>query len=220
MSTDNEIVDVMIDLETLGVRPGAPVLSLGAVVMDLEGTDDWASLKNAQFNGLGTLSANLRLVDQVKAGLKMDPDTLLWWLGQSEEARTALVDGQKEAANPAITLSEFNEWLEWITGCDMEDGPLPVRIWGNGANFDGPILRSVYEMLGVECPWPWWLERCYRTYRKTVEPILKAQGKTRPVGSPTAGSGQHVALDDALYQALMLTQYSRLLKDPDAKMPL
>ena len=220
MPTNEQMVDVMIDLETAGLRSGAAVFSLGAVVMDLDGTDNWESLQTSPFGGLGTLTTNLRLVDQVKAGLHMDPNTLLWWLDQNDTARTELTSGQSKAANPGVVLSEFNEWLEFVTSSDLMDGNLPVRIWSNGANFDAPILRAVYDALGIECPWPYWLERCYRTYRKTVEPILEAQGKTVPDKNRSPEQNKHTALDDALHQAWMMTQYSRLLKVPDAKEPL
>jgi hypothetical protein len=40
-----------------------------------------------------------------------------------------------------------------------------VRIWGNGANFDNPLLACAFEAAGVRPCYKFFNERCYRTVK-------------------------------------------------------
>ena len=60
-------MDVMIDLETLGIQPGSVIRSIGAVVFD------------PVTNTLGsTFYQNICADSCKKAGLTTDPDTIKW----------------------------------------------------------------------------------------------------------------------------------------------
>lgn len=131
----------MIDLETLGKRPGCKILSIGAVEFSA--------------NGLGDrFYTSVTTEDQL--GLDEDPETLAWWNRQSPEARrvltepkTAFVDG----------LEQFAGWVKRL------GGPRSVYPWGNGADFDNAILHVAFDVSGVKCPWEFWNSRCYRTLK-------------------------------------------------------
>ena len=72
----------------------------------------------------------------------MDPDTVLWWMGQSDEARAAIaynVDGEKRMAL-LQALQKFQEWLI----ANGQEGKRPY-VWGNGAGFDCTIMANAYE---------------------------------------------------------------------------
>ena len=73
---------VMLDLETMGNGPRAAIVSIGAVFFDpLTGE------LGAEFE------AAIDLRSSAKSG-EIDPDTVLWWLGQGEEARAGLIKGE------------------------------------------------------------------------------------------------------------------------------
>lgn len=184
--------NVMIDLETLGTKPGCIVLTLGAVAFDDTGV----------LSDLGEVHVRLDSDHQHSVGLKADPGTALWWISQPKEAQEQLLD--KPEVNVSTVLAFFNEWLEEVTGTNLEDVDyLPVSIWGNGANFDGPILRELYDAFGMRCPWGFWDECCYRTERKSLEALIRQLGGT--VESVQREGTYHNALDDAKYQVDVLT---------------
>lgn len=160
--------DVMIDLETMGTRPGSAVVALGACFFDRA---------TAQIGE--TFDRVISLKSNAEHGLTIDPDTVMWWMRQSEEARSILQAGEELSA----VLCAFTAWL-------FEQGTGPVRPWGNAASFDCGLLACAYRAIGQSVPWKFWDERCYRT--------LKEENKDVPfVRSGTA----HHALSDAISQA-------------------
>lgn len=131
---------VMIDVETLGTRPGDVILSIGAV---------WFAPK------IGVKSSFHISIDSESskaAGLRAQRSTLEWWSKQSPEARAVAFGGEYSLES---ALKQFTMWLP--KDADM------LRIWGNGANFDNALLAAMYRAAKMEAPWHYWNDRCYRT---------------------------------------------------------
>lgn len=167
--------DVMLDLETLGKAPGCIVLSIGAVAFD-------------PARGLGEqFHVILNIADSERLGLVADPTTREWWDAQSREAQETLRQAEEAGLTVHSALARFNQFIEVHTA-----GPDVVRVWGNGAGFDQPILRGVYEAADVAevTPWCWWNDRCFRTLKGLAPEIEMQRHGTH-----------HNALDDALTQA-------------------
>jgi len=160
--------NVMVDLETLGTVPGSVILSIGAVAFD-----------EFVVSGEGFYRA-IRRETCEQAGLKVSPETEVWWAKQSPEARSVLIDTSAVSLEDA--LRRFNEWLSQF--------PDTVSIWGNGANFDNPLLACAYEAVGIKPYYKFWNERCYRTVKNQYPDVeLERKGT------------YHNALDDARCQA-------------------
>lgn len=131
---------IMVDLETLGTKPGAVIRSIGAVAFDP------AALTLGQ-----TFYINIDRVSCEAIGLTVDPDTVAWWAKQSAEARARL---ETDPVTIAEALDRFTAfWRE-------ADGH---QIWGHGASFDAPILEAAYRALGRRTPWPFSACRDTRT---------------------------------------------------------
>lgn len=159
--------DVMCDLETMGTGPKAAILSIGCVLFDK--------------SGLGSeFYVNVDLTSAVKAGMELDARTIMWWMGQSDAARAALVPDQRSLPT---ALDMLREWM-----------PPKSRLWGNGATFDNVILRTAYDLAGKQCPWHYRDDRCFRTL-KAMWPEVHPQGVSTELVA-------HNALDDARWQAL------------------
>lgn len=158
---------IMIDLETMGTRPNAPIVSIGAVAFDAGGVHR-------------AFYANVDLGSAVNSGAEIAPSTVEWWLGQSDEARAALLAKDDEYSLVGA-LTEFSKWahLDRISG-----------VWGNGASFDNVILSESYNRAAVPCPWPFWQDRCYRTVKNMYPGVEMVRSGTH-----------HNALDDARTQA-------------------
>lgn len=169
---------VMVDLETMGNRPGAAIVAIGAVAFDREDGVD------------GHFYRVVKLGSCVQWGLHLDPATVRWWCEQSDAAREVFRD--PTAVDLPDALEEFRQWMG-------PEGPAgAVRVWGNGAAFDNVLLAEAYRATGMEQPWPFWNDRCYRTIKaQHPEVALERQGV------------HHHALADAMSQARHLVEIWR-----------
>ena len=140
---------VMLDLETMGKGPEAAIVAIGAVAFDIE----TAAISPRGFY------VRVDLKSAVEAGGVMDPDTVIWWLQQSEAARAEITRDDIERRLIVNALLDFSHWLK------TEAGGEDSRIWGNGAAFDNVILRRAYQRLPLAVPWSHWNDRCYRTIK-------------------------------------------------------
>jgi len=165
--------DVMVDLETLGTNAGCVILSIGAVAFDRV-TGELGEPYYAIIDIQSCLDFNLEI----------DADTQKWWSQQSPEARKILddVNYHPERLSLADALIAFNKFLS-----EFEN----VKVWGNGADFDNPILQYAYKVTGVKQGWKFWNGRCFRTIKDLYA----------GVPAPERQGTHHNALDDAVYQA-------------------
>lgn len=164
---------LMIDLETMGKNPDAPIISLGAIFFD------------PQTGEMGPEFS--KTIDLDTAGGVIDRDVIKWWLKQSREAQSAILTDEIPLDDALLQLREF---------IDENSGEFFVRVWGNGANFDNVILRRSYERQGIPCPWRYCNDRDVRTIVELGNSIGFDVRMTIPFeGVP------HNALDDARHQA-------------------
>jgi hypothetical protein len=172
MNRRKTMSNYMVDLETMGSGSSAAIVAIGAVEFGAKGV-------GKEFYEVIDLNTS------VSAGLEIDPDTLMWWMGQSDEARKALtVKGKVSLFDALMSFKKF-------IGAKKS-----AKIWGNGASFDNPILANAYRAVNLEQPWHFWNDRCYRTIKK----MLGAGIEMERVGD------HHNALDDAKSQAAHLVK--------------
>lgn len=159
----------MIDLETLGKGSRAAIRTIGAVKFD-----------PSESGVIDKFHVRVGLESAMQYGI-VDASTLDWWLEpEKAEANAAIM--AMESVDLTVALDGFSQWL----GADMP-------VWGNGATFDNVIMTNAYLACGLDRPWSFWHDRCYRTI-KSLLPVVKLQ----PLGLA------HTALDDAEAQALHL----------------
>ena len=171
-------VHVMVDLETMGNKQDAPIVAIGAVVFD----PATGSIGESFYKVVS-------LESSVNWGAKMDPSTVIWWLKQSSEARSAIVNDDAIPLHDA--LLQFGEFIfENIPG-----GRKKAQVWGNGASFDNCILRSSFDFIAEEYPWEYWNDRDVRT----IVELGKAIGIDPKKTIPFEGE-RHNALADAIHQ--------------------
>lgn len=167
--------DLMIDAETFSVDSNAGMISLGGVLFNVaRGIEDRQEFK---------MNFDLQeVLDNPR--FHTSASTLSWWVSQNQKAFKAATSEQYPVEH---VLKEFSTWLKEYTkpgNWDKRD----VRLWANGAGADTPWLRNYYEAYGIETPWIFFNERCYRT--------LKAMSKV-----PMLRANDHDALSDARNQA-------------------
>lgn len=169
---------IMVDLETMGTAPGSAIVSLGAVAFDpVDGR-----LGEEFYRVIDLRSCQ-------RAGLTIDPATVMWWLQQSDAARAQL--NSQDANQLSDALGWFATWWRRQNG---------QFIWGHGANFDEPILSWAFRAAHVVVPWKYWDARCTRTLF-----ALTGERPDRQKGT------HHNALDDARAQAeAVIRAYGKL----------
>ena len=168
--------EVMLDLETLGNKPRSVIVAIGAVKLkDGVITDRFYKRVDA--------------ASCVQAGLRVDVDTVMWWLKQESEARLEIT---KPGDPLSVVLWDFAEWL----GCT------DAEVWGNGAAFDNVLLADAfdnvlladaYDACSIQRPWKFWNDRCHRTMKSLFPQVPMQRSGTH-----------HNALHDAETQAVHL----------------
>ncbi|MBC0476508.1 3'-5' exoribonuclease [Escherichia coli] len=186
-STSRVWYHLMIDLETMGKNPDAPIISIGAIFFDPQTGD-----MGPEFS---------KTIDLDTAGGVIDRDTIKWWLKQSREAQSALLTDEIPLDDALLQLREF---------IDENSGEFFAQVWGNGANFDNVILRRSYERQGIPCPWRYCNDRDVRT----IVELGKAIDFDARTAIPFEGE-RHNALDDARHQAKYVSAiWQKLIPNP------
>jgi hypothetical protein len=183
---------LMIDIETLDTKPTAAVLSIGAMFFDPLSGD-----LGEYFNRQVSLKSCTAL------GLTVDPDTIMWWMQQSDAARGAF-KGNEKAGHLSEVLCHLSRWVKGASGFNDD-----IKVWGNGKEFDCTILENAYRAAGIQdlTPWKFWNTMDVRT--------LVALGKM--AGSPNFKADiefvgtKHDALDDVRHQIKYVSAYTRFL---------
>ncbi|WP_288081571.1 3'-5' exonuclease [Pseudomonas sp.] len=180
---------IMLDFETLSLKDNATLLSLGACVFDTE-------------FGVSVNTFYAAIDPRTQPGRDVDAGTALWWMEQSDEARSRITQAVKntdllhdadpddEAAYNAIrdnaalpimhVAMAFAGWLEQFPNAE---------VWTNGT-VDHHWLQSMFDYCGLKNPVKFWNQRDYRTL-KNLFPAVKH----------TREGVAHDALADAVYQA-------------------
>jgi len=150
-----DYTDVMFDLEFLSLKSNPVVVSIGAVVWDM----DDASYNPQEYYMICDLQ------EQLDRGRTVDENTLRWWMSQRDEVRDVLVD-KREVCSYTLPfiLKGISDWYNRAGGNQQIQ-----RVWSHGAACDMAILKNLYDDYQLACPWH------YRKVRdtKTAFDILK-----------------------------------------------
>ena len=134
-------MDLMLDLETLGTRPGCVILTIGAVKFDPY------SLKEP---GPG-IYMRVDADEQIAKGREVQEDTLKWWMDQAEDIREEAL-GEADRVSVEYMYTELNRICVGVQ-----------NIWAQGPVFDIAILENIYRQYGWPTPWQFWQIRDSRT---------------------------------------------------------
>lgn len=170
------MVELMLDIETLGKKPGCVILSIAAVPFNVHSPLDYFYEK-------------VSAPSCIQRGLHTDDDTVAWWGLQSTAAREEAFSGTQSIDSALMRLAEYCAQLG------------PVRVWGNGASFDAPILEAAFAACKIKVPWQYYNSMCFRT--------MKAMFKQIPYDKPV---NAHNALEDAKAQAAHLERIFKFVK--------
>jgi exodeoxyribonuclease VIII len=167
MAADQQI---MVDLETLGVRDGAAILKIALIAFSLDPT--------------APATAELELpiaLDSEHFG-EIDGRTVGWWMGQSKEAINDSFFGPHRGSLKDA-MGSFAQFLDtWAPNLE--------GFWSKGPTFDEILLRGAWERCGMDGDFPvkFWHSRCVRTAEKFIKTPIPFEGQ------------KHTAIADARHQ--------------------
>lgn len=163
-------MNIMLDLETLGTKPGSIILAIGAVYFDKDGIGE-------------RFYTRISMTSSCSAGLNVDPLTVEWWLKQSKEAQNQAFCGTSSIQSVLV------EFCYFVTN-HTDD----VLIWGNGVAFDNALLRAAYECCKIRCPWTYKQDMCYHSLKnlfKDLVPVVPFDGIKHNALDDAINQAQH-----------------------------
>jgi hypothetical protein len=165
--------NIMIDIETLSSDSNALILSICAVVFNIE-TGEIGKHTYIEID----------INDSLKYNFNISGDTLQWWLKQSNAARK-LIHSPNNAFKVKDALEILSKFLK--DNGSLED----TLLWGNPSKFDLGILEDAYKILNLKVPWKYVNERCVRTLSNLYPKIKK---------DVIFKGTKHNPIDDCVYQ--------------------
>ena len=141
-------MNLMIDLETGGIRPTSAIIAIGVVPFDEKPVYDDLFYKK------------IDIADSTMLGFTTDESTMKWWNQQDQKVREEAFSGTEDVRTVLTDLKRYS--LKFGTN---------VNPWGNGADFDLVLLANHYEAMNLASPWKFWDHRCFRTLKALVPSI-------------------------------------------------
>lgn len=178
--------DIMIDLETFGLRPKGLIVSIGAVAFDSRGERVAFGSKDFEFQQ--ALSVEALEAERLAGRFEIHAGTEAWW---AKQAGFAKLWGEM-MSSPLDTrglLKSFSDWIEPLA----QSG---AQVWGNAPSFDLVLLEHAFQQEGMPFPVPFRAEQDFRTLMGLIH------GK-KPL--PPADLS-HDALFDAKFQAVLCSK--------------
>lgn len=178
------LVDIMLDLESMGVGNNPALIQVAAVAFDSETGDE-----------LGVFDEKVDLQSSIDAGLTITAGTIKFWMTHAsvnQDTRNIVMsetgDHGKQGNNLLGVLHRFNLWYTDITKDDKKG-----VVWGNGSASDNVWLRSAYAAVSMTCPFNFRDDMCMRS--------LKTYAKRKGYKNDVVFVGnQHDGLDDCRHQ--------------------
>lgn len=170
-------MNFMFDTEGLSTRHHTLTTHVAGMAFHLH-----ASLTHKRVCVIDVLAIELNALEQHRLGAVIDPDTVGWWLTQSDEARAkmASVLRNKNAEPLSASLDKIDAFVARNAGA-KEDNVLWAQ--GPGHDYDRAI-EAIYTSLNREAPWQYWQltdSRTVTTLWRTVygvKTIRRTKGHT------------------------------------------
>ena len=154
-SPNTPVLHLMIDFETLGLRPNSVILSAGvcSVPASLVPEAQWYG----EFDALEQEGDPYNRVT--------DPNTLSWWMTQGN-----IPQGEMPLQEGIISLQAH------IANLAQQ---YKIELWANGTDFDIPLFYNALDQQNCPAPFKYDAVRDYRTMRKAFweVPSPPFQGK-------------------------------------------
>lgn len=193
-----EYVDVMLDLETMGVGNSPALVQIAAIAFNSKTGEE-----------LSKFDEKIDLASSMDAGLTITASTVKFWMchpSVTQVTRDIVMsetsDYHKQGQSLQGVLLKFSKWITSLP----EETSLPKgNIWGNGSASDNVWVRSAYDATTLPAPFTFREDMCLRTLRT----LTKRKGY---VNNLEFEGNQHDGLDDCRYQIADLIAINTFLE--------
>lgn len=138
---------LMIDNESLSLRPDGWILQVGYCVADLA---------TQQFEVMPT-AVRIRDADQISRVVSVE--TVRWWQKQNRDVAQSVFD---TACATEVSADELFTRFAEIVGAQGD-----CRVWAKPSSFDLPMLAHLW---GDRTPWKYYHQRCLMTAAASLDP--------------------------------------------------
>lgn len=188
-----KILDIAIDIETLSRKPTAAIIAIAARPFYIDGWGEAGPSDEPCYKKIDATSCAMY-------GMDFDKGTVLFWSQQSKEAKNEFIYGWGLSIKDALTGLR-DSIKKWKSDHQADT----IRVWMQGTDFDGAILRNAYMVVfnddqsvgeNESIPWRHDQLRDSRTF------ILEHMRRFHPNEEPYSpipkleGLTKHVAEDD------------------------
>lgn len=178
-------IDVMLDLETIGLCDNAVITQLSAVAFSME---DGVIFED--FN------KHIGIRNSVQKGLKIDGSSMEWWFKQPDKNyEDVFVKAMTSEIRLEDVLAEFTAWIKFLKETYGLDYKSNVNVWGNGALADNKWIRQAYKVCNMEPPWAFHEDRDVRTLAELGRRLFNYEYRNAVFEGTV-----HNALDDCKHQ--------------------
>lgn len=175
----------VIDLETLGKRDDAVVLSIGLSMVTFN-----RDIGGFKVDGTAYFDLTGTVFEQLRMGRTIDQDTVAWWSDQARDKAAAALKSS------VTSLGSHGDML--ASELNTNSHAMPIMLWGYSSGFDCNKLVSLFPKLPIK----FWNHRCLRTlYDALGLKIIRV------------GNIHHHAGDDANDQAHAVADALQILYD-------
>ena len=182
MNNKENIIDVMLDLETLDNTNSPAIIQIAAVSFNLEDGEC-----GKEFNVLINPKSCLDI------GLTINGETVGWWLSQEKTViEKVFINSITNGLNITDALDSFSSFLNSLKTNENDI----IHLWGNGTLADGKWIESAYLATKKKMVWKYSSHEDVRTLVSLGKRILK-----RDLKEETDFVGEkHNAIDDCKHQ--------------------
>lgn len=185
-------IDIMTDIETLGNKSDSTIIQLSAVPFNISTGEVFSE-------DIFSMTADISLNEE---RVNVTGSTIKWWLDTN-------TDLFKELLNLGSLSSEdvLREFHEWVVKMKSIVGENHVYLWGNGILFDNKMIQHQMENLGLDYPIFYRNDRDVRTIVENATTKLDVEEREfkKSIQEKMDSFTAHNALDDCMFQVELVS---------------
>lgn len=221
-------INVVVDIETLSLRTDAAIISIAAVpfMLDRETLEDNMGYGYSGVPAFDEMTKGVSCPEEypyfyetvdatscAMAGMAFDMDTVRFWSGMSDDAKSAVLETSRVSIRQA--LEDFVAYLEVLKGRHETE---ELVIWTQGSDYDIPVLKNaMYKVLGLTSDTLPWGYRNIRDARTFMLESIALDYPDAPVNElydkllTYSGLTKHNSLHDCIWTALNIINEKKRL---------
>lgn len=194
-----KIIDIMLDIETLGKQDNTAIFQIYAKAIDRETYETISDIE-------------LKIdIHSIKPEL-IEMDTLYWWTQGNPELFKQLTEVTDAHVEEKFAAVDLYWWIDSLKYKNMtSDKRNDIYLWGNGSVFDNIKIKNFLKRNGFEYPIFYKNDQDLRTHLRTASLVSGLSEDEIKKQCEVEGATDHDAKDDVQYQINILKRCDELI---------